>query len=245
MFGFGKFKVPPPAGPPEPYDPARALMELFKAKKRMIDGLIRPENLLSATAAVTGEFCIRVAGEFDPYHHNFFPGGTVASDKVDQLLFADQEDLKTLPESTIFGTIRDGALHRGYTAIDFPSLTDIVQRSVEGKTSDGDPALVRGRVPLSVSRDHLPKLSPLQEAYLLRELVSTQMSNWGVPLNDQAVTCARATALVLGYVRDVIDPKIALQIVFATVYGMAHMAPMTARHMAEMKLRVGKGRVVF
>ncbi len=245
MFGFGKFKVPPPDGPPEPYDPARALAEMFKARKRMIDGLIRPENLLSATAAVTGEFCIRVAGEFDPYHHNFAPGSTVGSDKVDQLAVRRPTRLTSLPEGTLFGTIREGALHRGYADSDFPAIDDIVRQSVEGRARDGDQVAVRGRVVLTVSRDHLPKLSPLQEAYLMRELVITRMSNWGEPLNDQAVVCARATAMLLGYVRDFIDPKIALQIVFATVYGVAHMAPMTRRHMAEMKLKVGKGRVVF
>jgi hypothetical protein len=245
MFGFGKSEDSRFELPPEPYDPARALAELFKARKRMLDGLIRPENLLNVTAAVTGEFCIRVAGEFDADRHSFFPGSRIESDKVDQLLFAGQKDWATLPETTIFGTIRDGALHRGYVASDFPALTDILRQPVEGATTNGVPARPSGRVPLNIGRHRLPKLSPLQEAFLMRELVLIQMSNWGASPNDQALICARATAMLLGFVKDAIDPKIALQIAFATVSGMAKMAPMTALHAAKMNLKVGKGRVVF
>jgi hypothetical protein len=245
MFGFGKSDAPRRESPPEPHDPAKTLAELFESRKQTADGRIRAENLLSAAAAVTGEFCIRSAREFDPDHHDFYPGSLVASDTVNLLLFADQEDLKALPESTVFGAIRKGALERGYSDSDFPSIADIIRQPAEGKTDDGDPPAAWGRVNLDVSRDHLPKISPLQDAYLLRAPVIARLTSWGVPLNDQAVTCARATAMVLGYVSRAIDPKIALQIVFGTANGMAKMAPMTAKHIAEMQLKVGKGRVVF
>jgi hypothetical protein len=244
MAGLEKFEAPWRPNPPEPHDPARALTNLFEARKRTVDNRVRTENLLSAAAAVTGEFSLKVVGDIDAYHHDFPPGSTVLSDKVDHLLFAGQQDRTALPETTVFGALRKEALYRGFEDSDFPAIPDILQL-IDDQTNGGDPGPGWGRVPLNVGSDHLPRISPMQDAYLLRKLVNVQLTNWGVPRREQAQTCARATGMVLGRIRTTIDPKLALQIVFATVSGVAKMAPMTARHMKIMQLRVGKGRVVF
>jgi hypothetical protein len=225
----------PPGSPvPAPADlqaVGSRLVAAFESASTDGDGRIRVEDLLSAAAAVCGEACIAAAGEFDPEDHAFTPGGPVLSDRVNRILVADATDWAGAG-SSVFGSIRSGALAQQYAETDFPPI-DAPIRQYVATLGAGDPEATWGRVSLSVPEANRPRIQPLRQAYELRGPVRRILSDGRVPRTDWPIACAAALVVELGRVRQAIDPAIAIRIVLETVNGMAKMAPMTDRHMRE------------
>ena len=229
---------------------ATALVATYEGALTDADGRIRVEDLLSAASAACGEACIAAAGEFDPEHHDFTPGGAVLSERVNAILCADAVGWAEAGAS-VFGVIHDGALLHGYAEGDFPAIAEVIRSYVAGLGGGAagaagalgaagppgddatDPAASWGRVPLSVSEVHRPFVQPLRHAYELRPAVRRILRGAGIPTPAWPTACAAALVIELGRVRAAIDPGVALRIVLETVNGMAKMAPMTDRHLRE------------
>jgi hypothetical protein len=209
-------------GGTDPAAVARALVELFEAAST-VGGGIRVEDLLSAASAACGEACIAAAGEFDPEAHDFTPGSVVMSDRMNGILAGDSTDWDQAGES-VFGTIRASALANGYAAADFPAL-DAVFRGFASGVAAGDTEW--GYVPLTVPTDNRPRIQPVRSAYELRPHVHRILADQRVPKQDAPVMIALAIGGELARVREAIDHRIALALVFETINGMAKTAPMT------------------
>ncbi len=234
LFGFGKKKTPPSSPPP----PSGGGMSVREALAGMLEnamkdgeGRIRVEDLLSAAAAVTGEAAIRATGEFDPDNHDFAPGQAVMSDAINSLLCGDRSDWEDVPPGSLFGIIRKGALAAGYGAGDFPGVAESIRVYVAGIGRGDDPQAIWGRPALSVPAVNAPREPPLRYAYELRERVRIFFKAQDIAPADQPTILAQALAVILGHVREAIDPGVAIRLTLETLNGMAKMAPMTAKHL--------------
>jgi hypothetical protein len=197
---------------------------LFKtlAESLTKNGRTRAEDLITASASIAAELCIEVAGNFNPRNHKFVPGSRVFSDKVNELLAGNSDDIETAPAESIVGTLRDKLLVAGYTSADFPSLKTVFEHFAAnvGKPSDW------GKVPLSVSEENKPSVLPLRVAYETRATVDRVFHSLvSPPLKLRAATLTLAEVLIA--VQHVIKKNTALLLALETVNGMAKTAPMT------------------
>jgi hypothetical protein len=234
LFGFGRKK--PAAGGADlgSLATAGALVDLLENALNEPGRGVRVEDLLSAAAAVTGQACIRAAGDYDPDNHDFVPGAAVLSDHANWLLVGDVASWETAPDDCVFAIVHRFALAHGYAPGDFPPIDQLVATYVAGLGDDAAGATARyGRVALSVPEINRPRRPPLQAAWGLREPVAALFARQTTPTADRLVVCALALAIVLSHVKDAIDHGVAIRLALETVNGMAKMAPMTPRHWAE------------
>ncbi|MDB5430425.1 MAG: hypothetical protein JWP35_1541 [Caulobacter sp.] len=208
-----------------------ALAGMLENAMKDCEGRIRVEDLLSAAAAVTGEAAIRAVGEFDADAHDFAPGQAVMSDAINNLLCGDRSDWDDVPPGSLFGIIRKGALAAGYGPADFPDVGETIGIYAAGIGRGDDPQAIWGRPALSVPVVNEPREQPLRHAYELRERVRVFFKAQDIAVADQPVILAQALAVVLGHVRQAIDPGVAIRLTLETLNGMAKMAPMTAKHL--------------
>ncbi len=187
-------------------------------------GRIRAEDIITASASIAAEVCIEAAGDFNPRKHHLVPGSRAFSTKVNELFSGDtpEESIDAPPAGSIVGMLRDKLLASGYEKSDFPSLRMIFQDFAAriGKPTDW------GTVPLSVPKENIPSILPLQVAYETRPTVDRIFQPLMNPQERlQAAVLALAEALIA--VREVFDKKVAILLALQIVNGMAKTAPMT------------------
>jgi hypothetical protein len=236
LFGFGR-KKPTAAAAGRGASiaaTANALANLLENRLNEPGLGVRVEDLVSAAAAVTGQACIRAAGDYDPDDHDFVPGAAVLSERANQLLVGDVATWETAPNDCVFAIVRTFALAHGYAPGDFPPIDQLIATYVAGLGGDAADAAARyGWVGLSVPEINRPLRPPLQEAWALREPVTALFARRATLAADQLAICALALAIVLTHVKDAIDHGVAVRLALETVNGMAKMAPMTPRHWAQ------------
>jgi hypothetical protein len=209
------------------------LVELVLGILRDQNGRIRVEDAISAAATIVGERCIDAAGDFPLRIHELSPGSRAFSTRANELICGDVSEggVSQIPADSIVGVLRarlDGQL---YLDAEFPELPEIFRQFA---ASVGDPA-DWGKVPLSVPKEHLPFVPPLQVGYETRAKVDELFA----PIRDDKARClkiaAEALAEILAMVASAIDHKLALLIAIETVNGIAKTAPMTERAMQQAK----------
>lgn len=193
---------------------------------------IRVEDALSAAATVVGERCIDVAGEFSLREHELIPGSHAFSMRINELICGDVgEDVRKIPPDSVIGIIRARLDSRVYLDTEFPDLHEVFKQFAAGIGKEAD----WGKVPLSVPKEHLPFISPLQIGYETRARVDKILA----PIQNDKARCLRvateALADILTEVASAIEHKLALTLAIETVNGMAKTASMTEKAMEQVR----------
>jgi len=196
------------------------------------NGRIRVEDLISASAAITGEAIIGAAKDFNPRQHDYTPGSRVLSQKANELFCGDR-DFYEAPADSVVGILRDKLNKCGFTAADFPELKEVFTYFVAniGKAEDW------GKVPLSIPKDNHPFRMPLRVVYETRPMVDKIFAQLGDDQNQRFKAASLALAEALCKTRDVLVRRLAITLALETVNGMAKTAPMTDAAMEKLKVQ--------
>jgi hypothetical protein len=216
-----------PADANQPF--RRKLVDLVLCVLRDADGRIRVEDAISAAATIVGERCIEAAGDFPLRDHELTPGGRAFSTRANELICGDVSEggVSQIPADSIVGVLRARLGSCLYADAEFPDLAGVFSQFA---AQVGDPA-DWGKVPLSVPKDHVPFILPLQIGYETRVRVDDILA----PIRTDKARCLRIAteglAEILTQVASAIDHKLALTLAIETINGMAKTAPMTERAM--------------
>ncbi len=214
-------------------DPRAQDEDLAKGIKNVIQAYVRKAGVASpdreaiaAMAAVVGERCQEVAGEFPVRKHTFVPGQRIFSDRVNVLLAGDGRavDLDGIPSPAIYGQIRDEVDGGRYPRDRFPALKAIFQgfASRIGKPEDW------GKVPLSLPAEDWPRLLPLRAAFDTRNGIDAVLGPIKGDKERALRVSTRALTLLLNGADQRLDPGDSLALALETINGMAKTAPMLA-----------------
>jgi len=224
----------------EPADAAlrKQLADFVLGIMRDKDGRIRVEDVLSAAATIVGERCIDATGDFPLRDHEMTPGARVFSTKANDLICGDVADgsVSEIPKNSIVGMLRSRLDPKVYADADFPALSEVFRQYAAriGKPEDW------GKVPLSVSEDHLPFLLPLRVGFETRVRVDEILH----PIHEDKARCLRIAteclAEILTMVASAIDHRLALTLAIETVNGMSKTAPMTVKAMERAQASGGE-----
>ncbi len=215
----------------------KKLVELVLSVLRDKNGRVHVEDAISASATIVAERCIEKAGDYSLRDHDLVPGSRAFSTRANELICGDVSEggVGQVPADSIVGMLRarlDGQL---YPDSEFPNLSEVFRHFA---AQIGD-AADWGKVPLSVPKDHLPFIPPLQIGYETR----ARVDEFFAPVLDDKSRCLRiateALAEILAMVASAIDHKLALAIAIETINGMAKTAPMTQRAMQQVKEKTG------
>ena len=188
------------------------------------DGRVRVEDYLTVLAAAAGEASLAAAG-FDVEGHDLTPGSGLFFDPVNALLTGDPITRPAAP-GTVWSLIEPlGSSLTPAAALPDPAA---VYRFVVEHLGQAD----WGRVSTSVGPEHEPTVMPLRAAYDLRPHVLEIERQFGAPVEDRHVVTTAALTAALEQTREAIDVPVALRLSVEVLFGMAKMAPMTARAMA-------------
>ena len=238
---------PSPEQPPNDPDGMReatnALSALYEAKVHDAEGRIRVEDLLSAAAAACGEACIAAASDFDLEHHTFAPGAAVLSDRVNAILVADAPDWSAAATS-VFGIIRGGALAQGYAADGLPVArrADPAVRGRRRRRRDGSgPVGVRAAERAGGASPVRPAPAPGVRAAGRRARRSSPSTRFP-PTSGRPPAPSRWSWSSRASARPSTRGS-PCRLVLETVNGMAKTAPMTDRHMREVRRHRVSGRL--
>lgn len=188
------------------------------------DGRVRVEDYLTVLAAAAGEAALAAAG-FDIEGHDLTPGSGLFFDPVNAVLTGDPITRPAGP-----GTVWSLVEPLGGTLVPAAELPDpaALYRFVVEHLGQAD----WGRVSTTVGADHAPTVLPLQAAYDLRPGVLEVERRFGAPVQDRHIVTTAALTAALEQTRTAIDVPLALRLGVEVLFGMAKMAPMTARAMA-------------
>jgi len=207
------------------------LVDLVLNRLRDQHGRIRVEDAISAAATIVAERCIDTAGDFPLRDHELPAGSHAFSTRANELICGDVSEggASQIPADSIVGVLRARLDRRLYSDAEFPRLSEVFRQFA---ARIGDPA-DWGKVPLSVSKDHLPFIPPLQVGYETRAGVDDILA----PARNDKTRCLRiateALAEILAMVASAIDHTLALTLAIETINGMAKTAPMTERAMQQ------------
>lgn len=209
------------------------LVDLVLGALRDQNSRVRVEDAISAAATIVGERCIDAAGDFPLREHELSPGSPAFSTRANQLICGDATEggVRHIPADSVVGVLRARLDSRLYADTEFPDLPEIFRQYAAriGHAADW------GKVPLSVSEEHLPFIPPLRVGYETRGRVDDILA----PARDDKLRCLRiateALAEILAKVASAIDHKVALTIAIETINGMAKTAPMTERAMQQVQ----------
>lgn len=207
--------------------PTQQLTDLVLGALRDRQGRIRAEDALSAIATIVAERTIAAAGDYELRQHDFAPGSRVLSANINRLLCGDT-DLEDAPADSVFRSLRDQLLARGYHREEFPPLKDVFEAFLKGVITED----TWGKVPLSVPKQNLPNVLPLQVGFESRPTVDRIVAGLDAAGALRAATAALVELLAM--VRDTIDRRVALRLTFETINGMAKTAPMTVAAMEKL-----------
>ncbi len=203
---------------------AKAIRERIQVYVRKAGVASRDWETIAAMAAIVGERCQELAGEFPVRTHTFVPGQRVFSDRVNVLLAGDGRtvDLDKLPTEAVYRQIKDQVPAGRYAKDRFPGLVSVFQEFA-GRV--GDPK-DWGKVPLSLPAAEWPRLLPLRVAFDTRDGVDAVLA----PIKDDKERALRVSTLALTMLLNdadqTLDARSTLLLVFETINGTAKTAPM-------------------
>ncbi len=195
---------------------------------------VRVEDAICVMATIVGERCIKITNEFSIDNHEFEPGSTIFSKKINELLVGPEtiEKWDDLPTDTVFRQMKL-KLNSHFKSDFFPPLADIFENFAKnvGKTKWGN-------LKLSVSEDHRPFILPLQAGYETRAFVNEEIN----VVDDQYTlrVVINAMCSILIETRKALEPSIALPLTFEIINTMSKTATMTDKKMAELLAEVDK-----
>lgn len=73
-----------------------------------VGGRVRCEDAICAAAAIVGERCIDVAGDYSVRDHDMPRGQGAFSTRVNELLCGDEPDVEKLPAESVYGILKAG-----------------------------------------------------------------------------------------------------------------------------------------
>ena len=233
MSFFDRFRKDSSKGPPDAVDSAlrQKLVELVLGILRDQNGRIRVEDAISAAATIVGERCIDAAGDYSLRDHELTPGSRAFSTRANELICGDVSDggVNQIPKDSVVGMLRSRLDPQVYTDADFPPLPEVFKQYAARVGNPAD----WGKVPLSVSDDHLPFIPPLRVGYETRARVDDILH----PVREDRARCLRiateSLAEILKMVASAIDHRLALTLAIETVNGMSKTAPMTVKAMQQ------------
>jgi len=232
MSFFDRFRQDSRQEPQEAVDWAlrQKLVELVLGILRDQNGRIRVEDAISAAATIVGERCIDAAGDYSLRDHELAPGSRAFSTRANELICGVADGgVNQIPRDSIVGVLRSRLDTQVYTDKDFPPLSEVFKRYAAQVGSPGG----WGKVPLSITEDHLPLVPPLRVGYETRARVDDILS----PVREDRARCLRiaaeSLAEILTMAASVIDHKLALTLAIETVNGISKTAPMTVKAMQQ------------
>lgn len=232
---FDRFRQDSREKPQEAVDLAlrQKLVELVLGVLRDQNGRIRVEDAISAAATIVGERYIDAAGDYSLRDHELTPGSQAFSTRANELICGDVADggVNQIPKDSIVGLLRSRLDTQVYTDEDFPPLSEVFKRyAAQVGNSAG-----WGKVPLSITEDHLPLVPPLRVGYETRARVDDILS----PVREDRARCLRiateSLAEILTMAASAIDHKLALTLAIETINGMSKTAPMTLKVMQQVQ----------
>lgn len=195
---------------------------------------VRVEDAICVMATILAERCIKVTNEFSIYSHDFEPGSTVFSERINELLVGPSSFKKweDLPTDCMFRRMKL-KLNSNFDSSLFPSLDNIFVSFAEniGESEWGN-------LKLSVPRDNLPSILPLQAGYETRKYVDEKINVVDDEYTLRVVINAMCSILI--ETKKAIDPSIALALTFEIINGMCKTATMTEIKMQELKADLDK-----
>jgi hypothetical protein len=221
-------------------NPSKALDEMVLAIyeiARDSDGNYRPEDLISAAAAFTGESAMRQAHDFDFDRHTFTPGRPVFSQKINEILSGDRTNWEEMPDGCVFGALYGILINhpnRPWPREDFPDVGGIYSRFAAARKHGASQA-EWGKAPLSVPPSHYPseRLPPLRVAFDMRTFVYKSWAKEKLSA-DAVLTMAQLNLImIMTQMQPQVDPAIGLLLAFETINAMAKTAPVLPKHMQE------------
>lgn len=195
---------------------------------------VRVEDALCVISTIVAERCIEVANEFSINEHEFEPGSTVFSEKINETLVGPitTGNWEELPQESVFATIKR-KINSHFDNSSFPSLTGIFESYAKnvGKTEWGN-------LSLTIPDDNKPFFLPLQSGYETRKFVG---NNINLENNEKTLKIViDALARILIETKMALEPKVALTLTFEIINGMAKTATMTDKRMSELQSEMNK-----
>ena len=161
------------------------LADLVLGVLRDQNGRIHVEDAISAAATIVGERCIDAAGDFPLRDHGLTPGERAFSTRANELICGDvfEGGVSQIPGDSIVGVLRVTLDTRLYLDAEFPNLAEVFRQFAARVGDPGD----WGKVPLSVPKEHVPFILPLQIGYQTRARVDDILA----PLGTDKARCLR------------------------------------------------------
>jgi len=190
---------------------------------------IRVEDAICTMATIVGEQCIACANEFSINEHDFEPGASVFSERVNELLIGPVavKNWNEVPAESVFGTIR-AKTKAVFTTDDFPNVIAIFENHAQnlGKAEWGS-------VALSIPAANKPSVLPIRVGYETRSFIQNKINLWSSEKHLQIATDAMVQVLI--DTKAAIAGSTALLIALETINGMSKMATMTDKKMKELQ----------
>ena len=204
----------------------------------VVEGLARPngttvpEDALAMSATIAAERAIDAASVLPLRDHELIPGTRVQSNEMNSLLFGDSGDgtWEKLPPACALGFLRAHLLNHGFQPGDFPDLPEILRFF----DAHGEDPVWFGTAPLTVPKEHWPRLSPLKIGFESRRDVDDRLRPLPNRL-EKLMASLWSLMEVLIFARQGLPAPICLRLAVEIFHGMAKTAPMTARRADEMK----------
>ncbi|KZS39028.1 hypothetical protein AWE51_10700 [Aquimarina aggregata] len=195
---------------------------------------VRVEDALCVMSTILAERCIKIAGEFSIYKHNFEPGSAIFSEKINEILVGSVavENWNELPEDAIFSKIKR-KIDSHFSKKPFPALTKIFEGFAKniGESEWGN-------ISLSVPNENKPSILPLQAGYETRKYVDDTIN---LESDEKTLRIViNAICRVLIDTKMALDSSIALTLVFEIINGMSKTATMTDEKMKELQAEIEK-----
>ena len=194
---------------------------------------VRAEDAIVVLGTIIGERIVDAAGHLSLDEHDYHPGASIFSDRVNEIIYGDTvaKDIKDYPGDSVIGQLRDHLKVSWYGSTDFPSIQEII----ESYANDVNVSKLWGTCTWLVPPANFPVVLPIKEGYETREKVKDILNNI-TDKNLRIEIAILALIELLGMMKNVIDPKTALTLIIQSINVVSKMAPMTDKAMNQYLL---------
>lgn len=177
---------------------------------------IHAETIISAASVLIGEWALVSLEQPLPEK------GWVLATGTNELLIEGKDPL--------LDVIRSAARHQGLADKDMPDPVEVVARTVS--------AFGGTYPPYTVPKKHQPGEWSMFAGPRFREQVRDITAKHGLSLKQIPMACTMATEFLMGMVKDVLDAKTAITLVYENAIAAARMAPMSPEYADELQNKV-------
>lgn len=173
---------------------------------------IHAETIISAASVLIGEWALVSLEQPLPEK------GWVLASGTNELLIEGKDPL--------LDVIRLAASRQGLSDEEMPDPVEVVARTVS--------AFGGSYPPYTVPRKHQPAEWSMFAGPRFREQVKEIITKHGLTIKQAPMACAMATAFLMEMVKDVLDAKTAITLVYENAIAAARMAPMSPEYADEL-----------